>query len=79
MWDDDDGSGKEQRRTCVDCGAIAPPTSTGYTLISAKHGWRLTRRLGKDNSFHADWRCPACWRVYKDREGIPASRPKPSR
>lgn len=59
--DDDEPS---SRRTCVDCGAVAPRTQTAHTLISSKHGWRLARARAEDGyRFH--WRCPKCWAVHK--------------
>jgi hypothetical protein len=50
--------------TCSDCGATAPETTTNYTLISSTFGWRLTRE-GTDRV--ARWRCPACWRAFKEQ------------
>jgi hypothetical protein len=47
---------------CSGCGAHAPETNTNYTLISSS-GWRLTR--SKEGGV-AQWRCPACWRKYKE-------------
>lgn len=59
----------ENRRRCVDCGALSPRTETSYTLISSQHGWRLT--LGKDEQGHriSEWRCPRCWAKHKQLAG----------
>jgi hypothetical protein len=57
-------------RTCTDCGARAPSTETNYTLISASHGWRLSRRPGLPSETPIlDWRCPGCWQAYKRAGG----------
>jgi hypothetical protein len=53
-------------QTCADCKAISPETHTHYTLI-AKHGWRVVRAKGPANTA-VEWRCPACWSVYKGRQ-----------
>jgi hypothetical protein len=55
----------ERWRSCVGCGAAAPKTETAYTLISAMHGWRLTRDLEADGKRVARWRCPSCWAKLK--------------
>jgi hypothetical protein len=62
-----------QQQTCVDCGGKSPPTETNYTLISELHGWRLTRLRDAQGRFVAEWRCPSCWRAYKDRERRPST------
>ena len=53
------------RNRCVDCGAMSPPTETNYTLISPRHGWRLTRSVDKEGKKLAEWRCPQCWARHK--------------
>ena len=45
---------------CADCGCQSPKTDTNYTLISKRHGWRLTRSTAPDGSFVVEWRCPTC-------------------
>jgi hypothetical protein len=62
-----------QRQECVDCNLQSPPTDTNYTLISSRHGWRLTRLRSAHGQFVAEWRCPQCWTAYKRRERTPAS------
>ena len=62
---------------CHDCRARAPLTDTNYTLISARYGWRLTRRVATDGTFSVEWRCPRCWERLKQMNrtpqgGIPA-------
>jgi hypothetical protein len=67
---------------CVGCRAWSPPTETEHTLISAQHGWRLTRRFDDAGTMVVEWRCPACWARYKQRknmtatplDGVPAAR-----
>lgn len=56
---------REQR--CVGCNASSPKTDTEYTLISARHGWRLTRTRSADGTAVVEWRCPDCWKTYKQR------------
>lgn len=55
------------RQTCVGCGVISPETQTNYTLISAQHGWRLTRVKQADGTVQAEWRCPRCWQKLKSQ------------
>lgn len=60
-------------QTCVDCGSKSPETDTNYTLISAQHGWRLHRGRTPDGQLVMEWRCPTCWRKFKDANGMPDS------
>jgi hypothetical protein len=46
---------------CCDCREPKPQTETNYTLISARHGWRLTRRREPDGTLALEWHCPQCW------------------
>ncbi len=50
---------------CVDCGKLSPTTETDYTLISQRHGWRLTREKRPDGTYEVSWHCPSCWRALK--------------
>lgn len=50
--------------TCHMCGKTSPEVTTGYTLCSIKHGWRLTIEM-VDNKRTPVWRCPVCWAKYK--------------
>jgi hypothetical protein len=52
---------------CVDCGVLSPPTQTSHTLISAKHGWRLSRIKRADGSVAYEWRCLECFSSQKAR------------
>jgi ribosomal protein L34 len=54
---------------CVDCSAVAPPTGTNYTLISARFGWRLTRMRTQAGRKVMEWRCPSCFSRSRAREG----------
>ena len=51
----------EERRCCVDCMALAPETETNYTLISQRHGWRLTRQVDGAGLTTMAWHCPGCF------------------
>jgi hypothetical protein len=53
------------RNRCIDCGALSPATQTNYTLISPRHGWRLSRVVDKEGRKIAEWRCPHCWARHK--------------
>lgn len=68
-----------ERRECVDCRKVSPETSTDYTLISAKFGWRLTRIQTAEGNYGLEWRCPSCWAEYKKAKGGPASPLGPAR
>lgn len=54
-------------RECVDCKTRSPETQTNYTLISSRHGWRLTRNFDREGNKVMEWRCPTCWTRYKSR------------
>lgn len=54
---------------CVDCGAVAPPTGTNYTLISSRFGWRLTRMRTLSGRSVMEWRCPTCFSRSRVKEG----------
>ena len=68
-------------RFCNDCRIVSPETETEFTLISAQHGWRLSRVFGNDGKVTLEWRCPKCWQAFKQRrlltqtplDGVPAS------
>lgn len=64
LFDEDDDEATSQFR-CVDCGVLSPPTRTSHTLISAKHGWRLTRTKLPDGSCQYEWRCLECFSAQK--------------
>jgi hypothetical protein len=55
----------ESRQTCADCGQEPPATQTNYTLISARHGWRLARSVDENGRKVMKWRCPECWKKYR--------------
>jgi hypothetical protein len=59
--------------TCVECGRLAPPTDTNYTLISQRHGWRLVIEKTKDGRRASVWRCAECWSLRKTGPEAPAS------
>ncbi len=63
---------------CVDCGEIAPPTETNFTLISSRHGWRLTRTFTPDGRKVMQWRCPECFARYRAGGAPPSSEPPPT-
>ncbi len=52
---------------CVDCTMLAPQTTTAHTLISAQHSWRLIRREVSGKRV-LEWRCPDCWRRFKESQ-----------
>lgn len=59
----------------MDCRALSPETETNYTLISARYGWRLSKRRDARGKLIMEWRCPKCWRAYKGGggDGVAAS------
>ena len=34
-----------ESRVCTDCALLAPAVATDFTLVSARHGWRLMRSV----------------------------------
>lgn len=69
---DDEDEEPGSQRQCVDCGSHAPRTQTAHTLISSKHGWRLSRARATEG-YSFQWRCPKCWAAYKARTPDPRS------
>ena len=64
----DIGDGEEKTsHTCVDCGTTSPVTETNYTLISARHGWRLTLAQDEKGVRVMQWRCPTCWTRFRSK------------
>jgi DNA-directed RNA polymerase subunit RPC12/RpoP len=55
----------DESQACVDCGQQPPATETNYTLISARHGWRLSRTVDEKGQRAMKWRCPECWRKFR--------------
>ncbi|NUP06111.1 MAG: hypothetical protein HOW73_08635 [Polyangiaceae bacterium] len=64
---DDDDEPTSQRQ-CIDCKTVAPATHTAHTLISARFGWRLSRRI-TPTGLELSWRCPTCWKKHRDQGG----------
>ena len=58
----------KRTQTCVDCGIESPSTDTNYTLISARHGWRLTLGTDAGGQRSMQWRCPQCWQRHRDAQ-----------
>jgi hypothetical protein len=58
---------ERQLNRCIDCDIIQPQTETNYTLISSRHGWRLTRSFDAEGKKVLEWRCPSCWAAFRDR------------
>jgi hypothetical protein len=59
-------------RACTDCSRLLPvEDGDTSTLVSAKYGWRLVREKAADGELVPRWRCPDCWREYKQRSGRP--------
>jgi hypothetical protein len=54
------------QQTCVDCGQQSA-SGTDYTLIGSGNGWRFARVPAADGRIEVQWRCPSCWREYKER------------
>ena len=36
-------------------------------MLSARFGWRVVRRTADNGASEVEWRCPACWEIYKAR------------
>jgi hypothetical protein len=66
-----------QPQTCFGCGKTAPETDTSYTLISAAHGWRVSREKDEQGESIARWRCADCWKKFKESRSTDSS-PVPS-
>src|SRR5258708_542516 len=62
-----------EAQVCVDCACTSPKTNTDYTLISAEHGWRLTRERDASGRVTLTWRCPECWRRRKENRVVAAA------
>jgi hypothetical protein len=56
-----------EQQVCADCNARSPLTETNYTLIGA--GWRLTRTRVSYGKLLIEWRCPVCWKAFKEGGG----------
>lgn len=56
-----------ERPQCCRCGGTSPATDTNYTLISAKHGWRLVLEHDESNRRIGKWWCPECWSEHRER------------
>jgi hypothetical protein len=65
MKDVDDDEVPNNRHVCAGCGQLSPPTTTNFTLISARHGWRLTLTKDEQGRQQPEWRCPTCWQKYR--------------
>lgn len=80
MPNDDPPPQRPSDRACVDCGEPSPDTEGSHTLISSRHGWRITRALRPDGRRIMEWRCPLCWGRYESsvsqppaQQGAPAA------
>jgi hypothetical protein len=54
----------------VDCGVNSPTTNSNYSLIGLA-GWRLSPANPNE------WRCPACWTAFKQRNRAQTTRMYP--
>jgi hypothetical protein len=61
-----------ERRICSDCGEKSAEVETAYSLIGK--GWRVTRTRMADGRIEVRWRCPECWRLYKEARGATSGR-----
>jgi hypothetical protein len=59
----------QNRQTCLGCGIKPPRSSAGEeetsTVLSTRFGWRVVRRGDENGVSRVEWRCPACWEIYK--------------
>jgi len=55
------------RQVCGACGIESPQTQTNYTLMSSRFGWRLSLEILPNGRRNAVWRCPKCWREFRNR------------
>jgi hypothetical protein len=54
--------GEGVRYTCTSCRVASPAVESNFTLISARFGWRLARRLDETRGeWVFEWHCPECW------------------
>src|SRR5262249_21715944 len=53
-----------KRPKCVECHIELPDTHSDESLVS-RFGWRLTRTADAPG---IEWRCPACWKAFKERK-----------
>lgn len=69
------------KEACTDCGKPPPSSDTDHTLIS-RHGWRVSRTELPRGGYQFAWRCPECWKVFKDLHSSdaipPSSRSQPT-
>jgi len=62
-------------RKCVGCGALPPSSGSGsITLLSLKHGWRLSRKSDAAGEARSEWRCRSCWTAYRAAVRAPTRR-----
>jgi hypothetical protein len=54
---------------CTDCGASVPAQDDDSTLVSIKYGWRLVRHADDSGTMVSEWRCPTCWKRYRESTG----------
>ena len=54
------------RYHCVGCGVVSPQTETSFTLISARHGWRVIHEVDAQGRQILEWRCPRCWETFRE-------------
>lgn len=69
MVDDTFEDEESEPITCSDCGMRSPATETNYTLIGARHGWRVTLAKDTGGPRSMEWRCPKCWERHKQSSG----------
>ena len=56
---------------CFGCGVASPPTRTGETLVSSRHGWRAERVELASGQVRVDWRCAKCWSEHRYKKLSP--------
>jgi hypothetical protein len=60
-------------QVCTDCGSDSPDDATSNTL--SRMGWRLHRYVNSSGALVFEWRCPSCWKSFKQKRTRISSRP----
>ncbi len=60
------------RNKCVGCAKLSPEVESEFTLVGPQVGWRISRTQSDDGLYVIEWRCPDCWKRFREQKASPS-------
>ena len=55
---------------CVGCSKLSPEVESEFTLVGPQVGWRISRTQSSDGKYLIEWRCPDCWKRFREHKTV---------